>query len=58
MKKSKAKNQPWRQLYELAEEVRNLAPWHSRFHSVGKKVIKNALNLGSVSIISGTYYFD
>jgi hypothetical protein len=27
MKKSKAKNQPWRQLYELAEEVRNLAPW-------------------------------
>jgi hypothetical protein len=30
----------------------------SRFHSVGKKVIKNALNLRSVSIISGTYYFD
>jgi hypothetical protein len=27
MKKSKAKNQTWRQLYELAEEVRNLAPW-------------------------------
>jgi len=31
---------------------------NSRFHSVGKKVIKNALNLGSVSTISGTYYFD
>lgn len=27
MKKPKAKNQPWRQLYKLAEEVRNLAPW-------------------------------
>ena len=27
MKKSKAKKQPWRQLYDLAEEVRNLAPW-------------------------------
>ncbi|MFZ0611647.1 MAG: hypothetical protein WAM73_05360 [Desulfobacterales bacterium] len=27
MEKWKAENQAWRQLYELAEEVRNLAPW-------------------------------
>jgi hypothetical protein len=30
----------------------------SRFYSVGKKVIKNALNLGSVNFITGTYYFE
>jgi hypothetical protein len=27
MKKSKTKNQPWRHLYELADKIRNLAPW-------------------------------
>jgi hypothetical protein len=46
----------------LSTMIRNLealirqAKQDSRFHSVGKKVAKIALNLGSVSIISGTYH--